>query len=84
MTTGKTIGLSRWTFAGKVMSLLLNMLSMFVRIFSSKEQVSFNFMGAVTVHSDFGAQENKICHCFYCLPSIFNQVMGLDALTLAF
>ena len=33
MTTGKTIGLSRWTFAGKVMSLLLNMLSMFVIAF---------------------------------------------------
>ena len=29
------------------------------------EQVSFNFMVAVTVHSNFGAQENKICHCFY-------------------
>ena len=28
MTTGKTIALTRWTFVGKVMSLLLNMLSM--------------------------------------------------------
>ena len=27
MTTGKTIALTRWTFAGKVMSLLFNMLS---------------------------------------------------------
>ena len=27
MTTGKTIALTRWTFDGKVMSLLLNMLS---------------------------------------------------------
>ena len=36
--------------------------------FSSKEQVSFNFMAAVTICSDFGAQENKICHCFHCLP----------------
>ena len=27
MTTGKTIALNRWTFVGKVMSLLLNMLS---------------------------------------------------------
>ena len=27
--------------------------------FSSKEQVSFNFMAAVTIHSDSGAQENK-------------------------
>ena len=33
--------------------------------FSSKEQASFNFMAAVTICSDFGAQENKICHCFH-------------------
>ena len=25
-------------------------------------------MAAVTVWSDFGAQENKICHCFYFFP----------------
>ena len=31
-TTGKTIALTRWTFIGKVMSLLLNMLSRFVII----------------------------------------------------
>ena len=30
MTTGKTIALTRWTFVGKVMSLLLNVLSMLV------------------------------------------------------
>ena len=30
--------------------------------------MSFNFMAAVTVHSDFGAQENEICHCFHFLP----------------
>ena len=30
MTTGKTIALTRWTFVGKVMSLLFNMLSKFV------------------------------------------------------
>ena len=33
MTTGKTIGLTRWTFAGKVMPLLLNMLSRLVITF---------------------------------------------------
>ena len=33
MTTGKTIGLTRWTFAGKVMSLLFNMLSRLVIAF---------------------------------------------------
>ena len=33
VTTGKTIALTRWTFVGKVMSLLYNMLSRFVRPF---------------------------------------------------
>ena len=33
-----------------------------------KEQGSFIFMAIVTVHSDFGAQENKICHCFQFSP----------------
>src|SRR5574337_185327 len=33
MTTGKTTALTRWTFVGKVMSLLLNMLSMLVITF---------------------------------------------------
>ena len=30
MTTGKTIALTRWTFVGKIMSLLFNMLSRLV------------------------------------------------------
>ena len=33
MTTGKTMSLTRWTFVGKVMSLLFNMLSRFVIAF---------------------------------------------------
>ena len=33
--------------------------------FSSKEQVSFNFMAAVTIRNDFGTQEKKIYHCFH-------------------
>ena len=41
--------------------------------FSSKEQASFLFMAAVTVCSDFGAQENKVCHCFYCFPIYFTN-----------
>ena len=36
MTTGKTIALTRWTFVGKVMSLLLNVLSRFVIAFLPK------------------------------------------------
>ena len=39
LTPGKTIALTRWTFVGKVMSLLFNMLSRLVKV-SSKEQVS--------------------------------------------
>ena len=55
MTTGKTTALTRWTFVGKVISLLFNMLSRLVISFPSKEQVSFNFMAAITICSDFRA-----------------------------
>ena len=69
MTPGKTIALTVWTIAGKVMSLLFNTLSRFVIAFViAKEQASFNFMATVTICSDFGAQENKICHCFHSFP----------------
>ena len=44
-----------------------------------KEQTSFNFAAAVTVHSDFGSQENKICHCFHFSPSICHEVMGPES-----
>ena len=60
MTTGENIALSIETFAGKVMSLLFNTLSRLVIAFLSKEQVSSNFMAAVTICSDFGAQESKV------------------------
>ena len=38
MTTGKTIALTRWTFVGKVMSLLLNMLSKLVKAFLARSK----------------------------------------------
>ena len=68
MTTEKTMAFTRWTFVDKVMSLLFNMLSTLVINFLPKEQVSFNFMAAVTIWSDFGALKNKVCHCFHCFP----------------
>jgi len=68
VTTGKTIALTRWTFVGKVMSLLFNMLSRLVIIFLPRSKCFFNFMAAVTICSDFGAQKNKVCHCF---PHLF-------------
>ena len=52
--------------------------------FPSKEQASFNFTAAVTIHSDFGAQEKKICHQFHFFLSICHEVMGLDSMILMF
>ena len=45
------------------MSLLFNMLFRFAITFLPRSK-GLNFMASVTVHSDFGAQENKACHCF--------------------
>ena len=71
MTTGKTTALTIQTFAGKVMSLLFNMLSTFVIDFHPRSKHLFNFMAAVAVCSDFGAQEYKVCHCFHFFPICF-------------
>ena len=60
MTTGKAIVLTIGTFVGKVMSLLLNMLSRFVIAFHPRSQASLNFMAAVSLCNDFGVQENGI------------------------
>jgi len=65
MTTGKTIAFTRWTFVVKVMSLLFNMLFRLHTAFLPRSKCFFNFMTAVTICSDFGAQENKVCHCFH-------------------
>ena len=58
MTTEENIALTVHTFVGKVMSLLFNMLSRFAIAFLTKEQVSSNFIAAVTFYNNFGAQEN--------------------------
>ena len=67
MTTGKTIALTRRTLVGKVMSLLLKMLSRLIIAFLPRSK-SFNFMTTITICSDFGAQENKICHYLHFFP----------------
>ena len=46
--------------------------------------MSFIFKAAVMAYSDFGAQENKICHCLYFFPSIGHEVMRLDAMIFIF
>ena len=75
MNTGKPIALTIQMFACKVMSLLYNMLSWFVIAFLPRSR-SINFTTTVTVCSDFGAQESKICHRFHFLLSICHEVMG--------
>ena len=67
MTNGKAIALTVWTFVSKVMFLLFNTLSRFVIAFLPRSN-SLNFMAAVTICSDFGAQENKVSHCFHFSP----------------
>ena len=62
----KTIALTIWTFVDNVRSMLSNILSRFVTAFLPRSKYFFNFMAAVVICSDFGAQENKIFHCFYC------------------
>ena len=49
------------------MYLLFNMLSKLVIAFLPKSK-RLNFMATVTICSDFGAPENKVCHCFHCFP----------------
>ena len=84
MTTEKTIALTIQTFVGKLMSLLFNMLPRFFHSFSSKKQVSFNFMAAITIDSDFEAQESKVWHSFHCFPNYLQSNDGPKCHNLSF
>ena len=68
MTTGKTIALTGQTFVGKLMSLLFNMMSRLVIALLPRSKLSFNFTVAVTICSDFRAQENSLSLMF---PHLF-------------
>ena len=83
MTTGKIIALTRQTFVGKVMSLLFNKLSRLVTTFLSRSKC-LNFIAAVTIYSDFGAQKIKSITVSTVSPSICHGVMGPDAMILVF
>uniref|UniRef100_A0AC11D8D9 Uncharacterized protein n=1 Tax=Ovis aries TaxID=9940 RepID=A0AC11D8D9_SHEEP len=68
MTTGKTIALTRWTFVGKVMSLLFNMLSRLVIIFLARSKrllISWLQSPSAVI---LEPPQNKVCHCFNCFP----------------
>ena len=64
MTTGKTIALTRWTFVGKVMSLLFNMLSRWVITFlprSKRLLISWLQSPSAVI---LEPRKNKVSHCF--------------------
>ena len=66
MTTGKTITLTIQTFVSRVTSLLFKALSRFFIAFLLRTNgLLISRVAAVTVCSDFGAQEEEICHYFY-------------------
>ena len=81
MTTGKTTAFTIWTFVSKEMSLFFNTLSRFVIAFLPRSK-QLLIMAAVTIHIDFGAQENKLFHCFHFSPSICHEMIGQYAMIL--
>ena len=84
MTTGKTIALTRWTFVGKVMSLLFNMLSRFVIVLlpRSKGLLISWLQSLSTVILE--PKKIKPVTVSIVSPSICHEVMGLDAMILVF
>ena len=83
-TTEKTIALTRWTFVGKVMSLLFNMLPRLVINFLPRSKcllISWlQSPSAVIVEPP----EIKSATVSTVFPSIYHEVMGLDAMILVF
>ena len=70
MTTGKTIALTRWTFVGKIMSLLFNTLSRFVIAFLPRSKCLLTSW--LQSPSAVILEPPKIvCHSFCCFPIYF-------------
>ena len=70
ITTGKTIALTRWTFVGKIMSLLFNMLSRLVISFLTRSKRFL--ISWLQSPSEVILEPKKIvCHCFHCFPIYF-------------
>ena len=84
MTTGKTIALTRWTFAGKVMSLLLNMLSRLVITFLPRSKRLLILWLQSPSAVIWEAQKIKSDTVSTVSPSICHEVMGPDAMIFVF
>ena len=84
MTTGKTIALTRRTFVGKVISLLFNVLSRSVITFLPRsKRLLISWMqspSAVILES----KKIKSVTVSIVSPSIYHEVLGLDAMILVF
>ena len=84
MGTGKTIALTRWTFVGKVMSLLLNMLSRLVITFLPRNKhllMSWLQSPSAVILEPPKIKSNTVSTVS---PSISHEVMGPDAMILVF
>ena len=82
MITGKIIALTRWTFVSKVMSLLFNMLSRLVITFLPKNKrllISWLQSPSAVI---LEPEKIKSLTVSIVSPSIFHEVMGLDAMIL--
>ena len=84
MITGKTIALTRWTFVGKVMSLLFNMLSRLVIAFlprSKRLLISWLQSPSAVI---LEPKKVKSIIVSIASPSICHEVMGSDAMIFSF
>ena len=68
MTTGKTIALTRWTFVGKVVSLLFNMLSRLVIAFLPRSKCFLISWLQSPPAVILEPRKIKVSHCFHCFP----------------
>jgi len=84
MITGKTIALTRWTFVGKVMFLLLNMLSRFVIAFLQKSKHLLISLLQSLSAVILGPKKIKSVTVSIVSPSICYEVMGPNAMILVF
>ena len=86
MTTGKTIALTIWICAGKVMSLLFNMLSRFVIAFPPRSKLLSLLISWLQSRSTVTLEPKKIKYLTVSIvsPSVCHGVMGLDAMILVF
>ena len=84
MTTGKTIALTMQTFVGKVMSLLFNMLSRFVRAFLPKSKHLLISWPQSPLLVILEPKKVKSVTVSTSSPSVGHEVMGLDGMILVF